>query len=84
MTWTLITDGSAINVRAIIDPRTQQDELRALIAALQNHLSKENLDATGSAVVRPGPAANLRAELVEEAKAKAIEAYHARPEADRH
>jgi hypothetical protein len=42
LTWTLVDDEPNINVRAIINPITQQDELRALIAALQQRLPKEN------------------------------------------
>ncbi len=42
MPWTLTDDNDIINIRAIIDTNTQQDELRDLIAALEKHLTKEN------------------------------------------
>ncbi len=44
MPWTLTDDNDIINIRAIIDTKTQQDELRDLIAALEKRLIKENTD----------------------------------------
>jgi len=44
MTWTVSEDDAGkIHVRAILDP-DQQEELRALIAALEKRLKKENTD----------------------------------------
>jgi hypothetical protein len=44
MTWTLTDDEPNINVRAIINPLTQVQELEALISALQKRLPKEKPD----------------------------------------
>ena len=44
MTWVVTDDNDAVNVRAIIDVKTQQEELRELIAALEKRLTKENTD----------------------------------------
>ncbi len=44
MPWTLTDDYDIINIRAIIDTKTQQEELRDLIAALEKRLTKENTD----------------------------------------
>ncbi len=44
MSWIITDDEDIINIRAIIDTKTQQDELRYLIAALEKHLTKENTD----------------------------------------
>ena len=44
MPWTLTDDNDIINIRAIIDTKTQQEELRDLIAALEKRLTKENTD----------------------------------------
>ncbi len=44
MPWTLTDDNDIINIRAIIDVKTQQEELRELIAALEKRLTKENTD----------------------------------------
>lgn len=41
MSYTVVDDDVVIQVRASIDRDTQQDELRALIAALEKRLKKE-------------------------------------------
>ena len=54
MIWTLVDDGPNINVRAIINPHTQQQERRDLIHALENHMYKEP-PHDGHPLVRTGP-----------------------------
>lgn len=54
MTWTLVDDGPNINVRAIINPLTQTQELEALINALIKRLPKEKPDDREPARLR-GP-----------------------------
>jgi hypothetical protein len=74
MTWTLVDDEPNINVRAIINPLTQTQELENLITALIKRLPKEPPDDGRPALVRPGPrdpCTGLQA--AEEAKAKAYQ-----------
>ena len=52
MTWTLTDDEPNINVRAVINPLTQVQELEALISALQKRLPKENPDDRDPARLR--------------------------------
>jgi hypothetical protein len=54
VTWTLVDDEPNINVRAIINPLTQVQELEALIAALIKRLPKEKPDDREPARLR-GP-----------------------------
>jgi hypothetical protein len=54
MTWTLVDDEPNINVRAIINPLTQVQELEALIAALIKRMPKEKPDDREPARLR-GP-----------------------------
>ena len=45
MAWTLASGiDDIIELRAIIDTKTQQDEIRKLIAALEKRLTKEPAD----------------------------------------
>lgn len=45
MTWTIVDDvNDRINVRAVLHVPTQQDEIRALIAALEQRLPREKPD----------------------------------------
>lgn len=48
MSYTVVDDGDTIQVRASIDRNKQQDELRALIAALEKRLPKEPLHERSS------------------------------------
>lgn len=45
MAWTVNTDDDVINVRAVINTKTQPDELAALIASLRKHLEPEEKDS---------------------------------------
>ena len=38
MAWTVVDDDGVIQIRASIDPKTQQDQLRDLIVALEKRL----------------------------------------------
>lgn len=42
--WTLSTDNDTINVRAVIDVKTQQHEIRDLITALEKRITEEKTD----------------------------------------
>jgi hypothetical protein len=45
MSWTVVNDTlERIHVRAIIDLKTENYEIRQLIAALEKRLTKENTD----------------------------------------
>ena len=45
MPWTLThEDNAVVHVRAVIDLKTQSNEIRDLITALEKRLSKENTD----------------------------------------
>jgi hypothetical protein len=74
MTWTLVDDEPNINVRAIINPRTQTQELGNLITALIERLPKEPPDDGRPALVRPGPRnPGPDPQAAEEAKAEAYQ-----------
>ena len=44
MSWTVVNDAPLIQVRASINVETQQEEIRNLIAALEQRLTRKETD----------------------------------------
>lgn len=51
MSWTVVDDGDMLNVRAVIDSKTEQHEIAALIAALEKRLNIKESGSNGPADV---------------------------------
>jgi hypothetical protein len=73
LTWTLVDDDPNINVRAIINPFAQTQELEALIAALIKRLPKEKPDDREPARLRPPSGHPDTAGAAEKASEKAYQ-----------